>query len=208
MKKFFNDLYFSFFYSIKTKKTLYIIFLLSVIIGLVIGIILSFSYDDIDFVLDLSNKNYKDFLNGTAELSTIFVNNFKWVVVANLISILLSISFITYFLGLCYIGYQSAILVMTIASIISNFRFAGIINSLLFILPFNLIIILCLGFLLTLFSSFFSDNRKSKLKMFSICNDKYIYFKAIVIILFEILICLFLSFIVPLTLKSFIIVSF
>ena len=208
MKKFFSDLYSSFCDGIKSKKSIYIFSLLSIIVGIVIGLILSFSYNDIDYVLNLSNKNYNDYLNGTAELSLIFVNNFKWIIIGNLICALLSICMFTYFLGLIYIAYQSSVLVMTIFSVISNFKFSGILNSILFILPFNLVIIICLLLNLTLLYSFFRDNRKNKLSLFNIQNDKFIFFKLIIVLLIEVLTCLILSFIVPIMLKSLIIVSF
>lgn len=208
MKKFFSDLYSSFYDDIKSKKSIYIFSLLSIILGIVIGLILSFSYNDIDYVLNLSNKNYNDYLNGTAELSLLFVNNFKWIIIGNLICMLLSICLFTYFLGLIYIAYQSSVLVMTIFSVISNFKFSGILNSILFILPFNLVIIICLLLNLTLLYSFFRDNRKNKLSLFNIQNDKFIFFKLIIVLLIEALTCLILSFIVPIMLKSLIIVSF
>jgi len=208
MKNFLDNLYYSFFYGYKNHKSVYILSLSFIIIGIVIGCVISFSYGDTNFVLSLSDKNFVDFVNGTAELSQLFVGNFRWIIVGNLICVILSFCLVTFSLSLVYVSYQSALMAITIVEVIRNFRLTGVINSLLFILPFNLVIILCLVVLSSMLFVFFSENRKSKLKLFELKTDKYIFIKVLCVFLIEVIVCFLLSYFVPLTLKSLIIVNF
>lgn len=208
MKKILENLYFSFFYEYKKNKSIYIFSSVVLILGFIIGIIISFTNINSDYILSLSNKNYMDFVKGTADLNSIFVENFKWVLIGNLICILFSFTIFTFSLALVYISYQSAILAITIVTIIKNFRFLGVLNSLFFILPFNLCIILGMSLLSSILYSFFKNNKKFGVTLFDTKEDKFIFIKLIIIFLVEVLVCFILSYFVPITLKSLIIVSF
>ena len=208
MKKFLTNLFDSFFCDLKNKNKNYYIMITSIVLGLILGTILIFTIDDIDAILNISNKNYLELMHGTANLSKMFLDNLGWILIADLIVIALSCCIIAFALGIFYILYQSALVALTIGSMIKCFGFVGIINSLIFILPINLINIVLISLLLVTLYNYFSQNRKCGLPMFSQNNDRYIYIKLILILLVQVVLCFILSFIIPYMFRSLIFVNF
>ena len=208
MEVFFANLFSSFLDEYNVKKKQYMIALTFVVVGLLIGIILIFAYDDLELMLEISNKNYMSFMHGTADLSSIFLENFRWIIIADIIVILFSLSGITYALGLSYIAYQSALVSITIGAMISTFGFTGILNCLFLILPFNILNVIMLTILIVSLHNFFVDNKKSGVSYFSCKRDKFAYIRICMIVLIQILLCLIMSYFVPYLLKSLVIVNF
>ena len=165
MNKFFTDLFSSFFIDLKNRKWVYVCAICTIVIGIIIGIILCFTVDDLNVMLSLSEKNFVSYMKGEAELGTIFLEKFRWIIVAYLFIIVFSFTSVTFILGLMYICYQSAIIILTMAALISSFGFTGFLNALLIVLPFNLILVIIISLLLVNLYIFFYNNKKSGEKM-------------------------------------------
>ena len=208
MDKFCRDVLDSFFRSVSRKKSIYVWFLFALCAGIIIGLILAFSDGDLGAFLSVANKNYVSYLNGTAELSAIFVNMIGNVIFSLLVCLILSFSVCTVWVSLLYISYQSCVMVLTIASVILKYGVIGVINSLLLILPFNLVLILCLGLQIANMYSFCAYNKTSNTSRFSLRYDRQIFTRLLILFLVQLVVCVILSYFVPFLLKSLIIVSY
>lgn len=208
MERFFLDLYSSIMYSIKKHKTVYLICGIFILAGLLIGIILASGAEDFSTFITVSNKRYSSYLKGTALLSDIFIENIKWIIIGSVICLVLGLSTISFAFGCMYLSYQSALLVLYISAFIKKFGFTGALNGLLFIFPFNFIIIILMGLSLCTFTNFIRVNLKLRRNLFNINDDKLIFVKLGIFFVLELLLCIILSYVIPLLLKSFIIVSY
>jgi len=84
MNKFFTDLFSSFFIDFKNRRWVYVCAICAIMIGIIIGIILSFTIEDLNVMLSLSEKNFVNYMKGDAELGSIFLEKFRWIIVAYL----------------------------------------------------------------------------------------------------------------------------
>ena len=208
MNQFCRNFAISFLNAFNRKKQVYFWSLISVASGLVIGVILSFVLDDVEGLVSLSDKNYLSYLKGSAELSEIFYSKFGSVFFASIFCMLLSVVVYTLPLSIGYIGYQSAIMVLSMTSIISKFGFVGVLNAICLILPFNLILILSIAIQISNVYSFCSFNLEQNRSVFYGGYDSFILLRLAMMFAVQLVVCLILSFFVPFWLKSLIIVSF
>ena len=149
-------------------------------------------YNDLEFLLSLSNKNYTAYLKGEAGLSSIFLSSFKWIILATLFCSLFSLFKGGIIFSLLYLSYQSAIMMMTIFSLIKLFGFAGVLNSIFFVLPFNIVIILLITWCTITLYSHLMKNKRLGYKLFSCQDDKYVYLRIILIYRHSITIILYI----------------
>lgn len=194
--------------SFNRRRKVYIISFASILLGIIVGFILSFTISDVKSILSLSSKNYLSYLKGSADLNFIFLENFRSIFLSTIICSMLSIFVYTIPIGLLYIAYQSAVMIISMSAISQTYGFVGVLNSMLIIFPFNILIIVCLGLVIASVYSFTSLNIQSGYNLFAIREDRYIYYRLIILLLIEIFTCLILSYFVPFLFKSLIIVSF
>ena len=208
MKNLCKEIAQSFLISINRCKRIYILCAFFVAAGIVLGLILSFSSARIGDFLSVSDKNYMAYLKGGAELSVLFLDKFSHILIASIICIVMSLNGITIVFSLGYLMYQSIIMVMTSAAVISTFGFVGVINSLVLIMPFNIILIVSLAFQIATMFTFCSFNKSLGKFMFDCALDKLWWTRLLIMTFFQLIVCSILSFVVPFLLKSLIIVSF
>lgn len=192
----------------KKYKWIYFLSAIIIVVGIIVGICLSLRGGSSVSILSFSNKNFLSYLKGSVNLLQIFLANMKNILLATIIVCASSLSIYSVWIGLVYIGYQASLLMFTIGSLVYEFGATGIINSLLLVFPFNLAILVLLSLLMCVGYGFFRTNKKENKMLFALDYDKYIYTKFGLILVMQIVICIVLSFIVPLILKNCIIVAY
>jgi len=208
MKVFVNDFIESIKISYYRKRSVFILSLIGIVTGIIIGCILSFTIDDLKKFLSLSDKNYFSILKGTASSSSFFTEMVKDVFLASFVCCVCSTLNVILPISLFYLSYQSTILILQIASLVSEFGFIGVINSLFLVLPFNLLLLVCMGLIMSFINSFTTHNIRNKLNLFSMKNDKYIFVRIIAVLLIQLSICIIMSYFIPFLLRSLIIVNY
>lgn len=178
----------------------YYIFLLSIIVSTIIAIVIVLSSDSYLSLLVSKNKNLYNFINGSVKFSEIFFGCLFKFILPLIIILLLGLNYHTSLLSIIFVSYQFAIFVMTITAIIVTYMFSGVLISLFFIIPVNL-----LFFITIIFLSVVCLERSSyakKTKYFKEAYDKFYFSK--VFLSFAIIICLSLiiSVVFPILLKS------
>lgn len=186
----------------------YILILFSVIIGIIVGIYLGVTGYKYTSLLTTGDKLMFDYITGTASYMSIFYSRISVCIISIIIIFVFNLTYYLSFFNYLYIGYQSALLVLSSIGIISLKGLAGIINVVLFLIPLNLLNLFILSLMMgvsierareqfkfksSFYDSFYNTNYLKKISMCACC-------------LF--VVCLFSSLILPLIFKSFIIILY
>ncbi len=186
----------------------YFFSLIVTLIGVIVGLILCFSDYSYISILNSSDKNMFDYITGQAEYSLIFKNNIKELLLCVCIIMVFNITKYTSFLSYLFIGYQMCLTIMSVGAIITIFGFAGILNVVLFILPINLANYLLLNILNSVCVKRCILAHKYKYGFISSFkeNNTWLYIFMCLLALF--VVCLIYSYILPLVVKSFVIIIY
>ena len=119
---------------IHLKNNLGVYFFLGflMIVGIVFGFVLAFSDNSYIDLLSSSDKTLFDYINGSAEISSIFFSRLLYSLLFMLIIFLTNISIYTSFISVFLIGYQCLLFVLSCAAVITLYGISGVINCLFF----------------------------------------------------------------------------
>ena len=186
----------------------YFFILFIMIAGIVLGIVFAFSGSEYVDLLTSSDQNLFDYINGTAEISSIFFSRLLNMLLFMLIVFISNKTVYTSFISLLLLGYQCMLLVLSCGALISLYGASGVINCILLVLPINLLNLIVMAFFSGASISRAFAARKFRMGYLDSC--KYVNFKYTVTLslILIVLLCVVHSLIVPLMIKSFIIVSF
>lgn len=109
------------------------------IIGLILGLIISFVSDSYYNLLTSSNKVIYKMLNGTIDSSVLFWNKLLVFLVPLILFFLCSLNYYSSFLQVAFVVYQSTLLVLSCSAIVLSYGFSGVLNILFVTLPVNLL---------------------------------------------------------------------
>ena len=116
-----------------------------VVLGIVLGIVLSLGEFAFTKVLYDNTETFSHYVSGTANIAEIFFSRFAILIFAFLLIFVFCLNYYTSFLGLIYISYQSMILILAIFSLCEYHGVAGILLTIFFALPVNLVVMFVLA---------------------------------------------------------------
>lgn len=183
------------------NRSYYIYFGMSFFIGIIIGIVLSFTNESFYELLSSNKKLVFTIMNGTIDYLAFF-----WKVLIQFFCplVLLLVLNLNYYLGILsylFVAYQAGAMVVSYSAIITSYGFSGIFNVFCLLLPINIIYFACLIF----YGVTCRVRSKEALldKRFASGFDNDFHIKTIVAIVFVVLLSLLASVVIPLTLKTF-----
>jgi len=173
-----------------------------------LGLYLSFTDYSYTSLLSSGDKNIFDYVTGAASYTSIFysrlINNFLLI----LIIFVLNLTIYTSFLSLIFIGYQSCLIVLSCSAIISLYGLSGVINVILLVIPINLLNLIIVVAMNSLCFRRAIIQNKFKLSFFESFKEELIFKHIIICVLISFILCLVYCFIVPLFMKSFVVINY
>ena len=195
-------------YHFRRNSTLYCFMIISFIVGVVVGLYFIFTDFKYTSLLTSSDKIIFDYITGTASYVDVFYSRFTNIVICLLIIFVFNISSYTSFLGYIFVGYQTSLFVMSCGAIISLYGLSGVLNVVLFVVPVNLINIIIMMISNVLCSRRALSQKEFKLKFFqSFKEDDFLLFY-FTCVLCALGVCLINSFVLPLLIKSFVVINY
>lgn len=185
----------------KANSSYYFAFLMFILIGFVVGTIVVCGGNGYIHILTSDSKVLYHFINGTAPVFEIFWKKFVYFFVPLVLIFLLSLNFYVSLFSFVVVAYQSAMLVMSSAAIISLYGFSGAINVLFLIMPINLIYIA----ILISFGVFCLSRSKQalRLKSFGYGFDSNVFWIKLVFCVIAVFVLAFIATVIlPLFLKN------
>lgn len=192
----------------KNNKKGYIFSLLSVLIGIIVGLYLSFADYSYTSLLSSSDKNIFDYVTGSVSYSSVFYSRLLNNLLFILIIFVLNLTVFTSFLSLIFIGYQTCLIVLSCTAIISLYGFSGVLNVVLLVVPINvlnLVIILIMNSLC--FKRAYNQN-KYKLRFIDSFKEEDFLKQFFICLVISFILCFIYCFIVPLFIKSFVVINY
>ncbi len=192
----------------KDNAVRYYLILFSVLLGFVVGIILSLSGFSHTSLLKVSDKTLLEFISGTAAYSDIFLSRLISIVCLVLIIFVFNLVHHTAFLNYLLIGYQACLVVLVANAVISIYGVVGIINSFVILIPINILNIFTYSYLTCICMKRASDshNLNSTFGEGFKNSSFWIEFTFALIILF--VFCMIYSFVLPFFIKSFVLITY
>lgn len=186
------------YYFLKNKK-IYLFFLFFFFIGIIVGIVIAFSSDSYLTLLTSKDKVLFDYVNGKASFSKQSTKILSSFIIFQIIVFLLNLNFYSGLVSFLLISYQGSLFYLSLAALISQYGFSGVLTTLFLIIPINVFLvginILFSGFCLT--RSF----EAIKHKRFSFGFEKEFWIVILLFFVFEIVFSYVISFLLMLVLK-------
>ena len=187
-------------YHFKKNSEFYIGFIIVLVLAIIASSIIVISSDGYLNLIVTSNKNFYSLVNGTAVLSEIFWHRFLNFLLPTILVILLGLNFYLALFSYVIVGYQFSIFVFTIFAVIDMYGFAGVINSLLLIIPLNLLFFANLIFLSVVCLE--RSKLASRYKSFGEGYSEFYFIKVLICLIVCFVLSLVVAFVYPLILKS------
>ena len=195
-----------FFKTLKINKRIFIFLLVIIVLGIISGAIFSviISNDDKAMVADYLNNFFNKLNSNTLNYKNSFLNCFVFTVIFDFIIWLLGISVIGFFVILMMVFLKSFVIGFSVSSLIINFKLKGILYSIIYIFPhqiinFLILILISSCALIISFKLISCINKKNTLSFKNIIN-KYILTLvfSIVVLIFT---CLYETYMMPFIMK-------
>ncbi len=190
---------------IMSNKGLFLLSLFSVFLGMVIGVIICV-HEEGGTILAVESASLEDIIVGDYSTGELFFSSFKKIMLASIILFVFSLTKITSLLNYIYLAYQGMLVSMTATSLIYSNALAGVLNTLLFTAPVNLINMLIIAYASSLFikrREYGKAYKKPFLTSFGAYSSQFIG------LMFGIVISsLIYGVIYPLLLKSIVVISY
>lgn len=186
----------------------YIIIFASCILAVAVGIYLAvcgFSYSSL---LTSADKNLFGYISGTAEYGSIFWSRFLSLLLCLVLIFCFNIVRETAFLNYAYLAYQMCLVVLSSSAIISLYGLSGILNVIFFVAPINIINFLILSFVSVVSMERASYAKKFRVGFFASFKECSYWKKFLLCFVIIFILCAIYSFVLPLLLKSFVIVNY
>ena len=178
------------------------------VVGLGVGIYLCLSGRSAFGLLNFADKNMLSYISGSADYVSIFCLRLADILLGFVIIVLFSLSQVSSYFGAAFIGFQSALMVLLMGALIKLYGVLGVINSLLFVLPVNLANLFVLSFTLAIGHERAHLMHSYKLRFLESFRETDYFFRLALSFLALFALCLLSCFILPLLVKSFIVVNF
>lgn len=191
---------------IEKNKALYIMLLFCFVLGIIIGFIIAVSNVSFLGLLNIKNKTFINYINGTVSVNLTFWNSLIQFLTPLIIVFLLSFNYYLNYLNFVMFIYQSTLLFLTCLSVIETYNFLGFLKIFFISIPINL-----LYFVVLMFWIVACYNRSREMhyyKNFSAGFNKIFYFRLCITTVMIILISVLVGFVIPLLLKTAIFLSF
>ena len=186
-------------YYFQKNKKIYLFFLFFFFIGIITGVIISFTTDSYLTLLTTKDKVFFDYVNGKADFgkeSTKMILNF---LIFQGITFLLNLNFYSGLVSYFLISYQSSLMFLSLTALIAEHGFIGVLTTLFLILPVNIILIgtniLLSGFYLV------RSYNALKYKSFSYGFDKKYFLILLLFFIVEIVFSYLITFLFVLVLR-------
>ncbi len=191
----------------KLNSIWYVSFFITVIVGLLVGIIISLSSDSYLKILSSENKVLYNVINGTLTFGEQFWKRLMSGILPLVIIFLLSLNYYSGLLSFVYICYQSSLLSMCSSALISVYGLSGVLNVVLLVLPLNLLYLCVIIFYTTtcLSRSYFAKRYKQFSYNF---NDHCFWIKILAGFFCILVLSLITAGVIPMIIKSTIYVIF
>lgn len=189
----------------KNKKT-YLVLLLCLIFGILIGIFIAASKTSFLGLLNVKDKNIISLINGESLSSSEFWKNIFSFLMPLVLVLLFSLNYYLNTLSFIVFIYQSSLLFLTCLALIMTYGFLGLIKVLFIILPINILYFCLLAFFVVVCSNRAAVSQRQK--CFLVGFEKSFWIKIILCFLATILISIVSYFILPIILKSAIFIIF
>lgn len=178
------------------------------LIGLGVGLYISLTGYKYTALLSSPDRNMFAYITGTAPYTSIFYSRLLNIFISIIIVFVLSLTKYTAVLGYVFLSYQMALVVLTSAALITLYGLTGILNVVLFVVPINLINIVLLTFGLEVGLERARAMSNFRLKFSESFKETDFFFKFMIFVISMIAVCLVNSFILPIFIKSFVVVTF
>ena len=192
----------------KSNSTIYLFLGIVVVCGLLLGLYFSLTGYKYRSLLSGVDKNLFDYITGAASYSSIFYSRLINIILSFVVVFVLTLSIYTSILSLLYLAYQAALIVLSCAAIISLHGLSGVLNVLLLLLPVNIINLVVLSVFCVICVRRAKDQKDYKLKFFESFREQTFLIDAGICMAVAFVLCLIYSFILPLLLKSFVVVNY
>ena len=185
-------------------------FLVSIflLVGIGIGLYISLTGYKYTSLLSGADKHILDYITGAAAYTSIFYSRLLNIIVCFLIILVLSLSKYSSFLAFIFLSYQTALATLSCAALITLYGLSGILNVILFVIPINLANFIALSFELCVNLERANARSRFRLGFFESFKENGFVFKIFLSLILLVVVCLFHSFILPIFLKSFVVVSY
>lgn len=184
----------------KKNSGLYISFLITITISIVVAVIILISSDGYLNLIVSKNKILYGLINGTTSIKDLFWDKLINFLFPMIIVTIMGMNFYLCLLSYLLVGYQFVLLIMTSYAVIDLYGFLGTIGVITMILPINLIFFATLIFLSVICLE--RSKLASRFKNFLEGYDEIYFFKIIACLVIAFLLVLLVSIVYPLILKS------
>lgn len=136
---------------ILSNKGLFLISLLFIFIGIVVGVIIAIRSSDSLTIFASSTVSLTDLITGDYSAGSLFFSCFTKLLLAVVILFIFSLTKLTSLLNYVYLAYQGMLVSITATNLIYLNGVAGALNIILFTVPVNLINLLIIAYASSLF---------------------------------------------------------
>jgi len=189
-------------------KNLYIITVVTLIISIIIGIVLSFGDFNYLSILNSSDNKIFDLIIGDFKPKEMYYLKLKNILLFFMIIFLLNTNVYSSFLSFVYLGYQFLLFVFTCIGVVNLNGFVGLINVVFLLIPINLIYY----FIMVVFNCVLVNRAfvayKYRYKFLDSFKSENVLRLIIVCFILSIIVCFVYSYIVPLFIKSLVFVVY
>ena len=186
----------------------YYLLLFSGLIGVILGVILLLTGFSNVSLLKITDKTLIDYISGSVGYGSIFISRLINMLFSVLIIFLFNLIRQTSFLNYIFICYQTCLLTLLSNAIISVYSIAGILSVLIIIVPINLVNIFLLSYLSCVCMKRAYETYHYKLNLAEGFKEKSFWFEILLAILMLFIFCILNSFVLPILVRSFVIVSY
>lgn len=195
-------------YHFKDNAIYYFFVLIVAALGIGVGLYISLTGYKYTALLSSADRNMFAYITGTASYSSIFYSRLIDILICFLIVFLLTLIKHTAVLSYLFLGYQMTLIVLSSAAIISLYGISGIFNVILFVVPINLANFIALAFAMVVNLERATTLSKYRLKFFESFKENDYWFKQGLSVVLLVLICALNSLILPIFIKSFVVVNY
>lgn len=193
---------------LKNNFWVYFFVVLAIVFGIGLGFFIVFSSSTYENILSPVDKNLFEYINGSVNISSLFFSKILNSILFLLIIFLTTLTIYTSFIAVLVIGYQCMLLVVSCGAIISLYGVSGVVNSLLLIIPINLANLIVMAFFCGVSISRAHVARRFNMDYKSSCS--YTKYGGLLLSCFimSVFVCIVHTIIIPLLVKSLIVISF
>lgn len=147
------------------------------VVGIVVGIVLLFGEKSYISLLTSKNQNMLGYISGTASIFSIFGSRLATSMLALIVVFAFCLNYFTSYFCYFYFAYQSAICTLVCGTLISYQGLSAILNTILLIIPSNIILLIILAFSFSVFAGRARVQYKYKQQFWSsFSNNNFIQF--------------------------------